>query len=224
MDVYGLQILDATLAGNAVEEDTAASALLLKHEFLDGGADDVTLATLGEVLLEPTLTTLGNFLVRSNSQLRGGRLQLEGYGGSIPGLVQQSAGTLDLYSMQIRASAFEGESVSVTDLLADSLALTGSATLDGLTAQGNVGCDQLLCNDVNCTDVFTTGGRVKQLAEHQRRGQRGPAELRHRNHGQHTHHQQHGQRRELHHDGRRVHGHADGLGRSNRGGRSQAPR
>ena len=63
VDVYGLQILDATLeAGNtAVEEDTAASALLLKHEFLDGGADDVTLATLGEVLLEPTLTTLGNF-------------------------------------------------------------------------------------------------------------------------------------------------------------------
>ena len=50
------------------EEDTAASALLLKHEFLDGGADDVTLATLGEVLLEPTLATLGNFLVRSNSQ------------------------------------------------------------------------------------------------------------------------------------------------------------
>ena len=42
------------------------------------------------------------------------------------------------------ASAFEGESVLVTDLLADLLALTGSATLDGLTAQGNVGCDQLL--------------------------------------------------------------------------------
>ena len=59
-------------------------------------------------------------------------------------------------SMQIRALAFKGESVSVTDLLADLLALTGSATLDGLTAQGNVGCDQLLCNDVNCTDVFTT--------------------------------------------------------------------
>ena len=40
------QILDATLeTGNAAEaeEDTAASALLLKHEFLDGGADDVTL-------------------------------------------------------------------------------------------------------------------------------------------------------------------------------------
>ena len=85
------------------------------------------------------------------------KLHFGAFGGSIPGLVQQSAGTLDLYSMQIRASAFEGESVSVTDLLADSLALTGSATLDGLTAQGNVGCDQLLCNDVNCTDVFTTG-------------------------------------------------------------------
>ena len=183
VDVYGLQILDATLeAGNTAEEDTAASALLLKHEFLDGGADDVTLATLGEVLLEPTLTTLGNFLVRSNSQssvasasFAVGGFQLEGYamtlsysfgcryrlgtasnlvmyvsaadndyvgvtgtflgtpsqgvwstarldfsvppggiaklhfgafGGSIPGLVQQSAGTLDLYSMQIRASAF----------------------------------------------------------------------------------------------------------------------
>ena len=74
--------------GNAVEaeEDTAASALLLKHEFLDGGADDVTLATLGEVLLEPTLTTLGNFLVRSNSQssvasasFTVGGFQLEGY-------------------------------------------------------------------------------------------------------------------------------------------------
>ena len=65
------------------EEDTAASALLLKHEFLDGGADDVTLATLGEVLLEPTLTTLGNFLVRSNSQSSVastvGGFQLEGY-------------------------------------------------------------------------------------------------------------------------------------------------
>ena len=69
VDVYGLQILDATLeAGNTAEEDTPASALLLKQEFLDGGADDVTLATLAEVLLEPTLTTLGNFLVRSNRQ------------------------------------------------------------------------------------------------------------------------------------------------------------
>ena len=76
------------------------------------------------------------------------KLHFGAFGGSIPGLVQQSAGTLDLYSMQIRAS--------VTDLLADSLALTGSATLDGLTAQGNVGCDQLLRNDVNCTE-FTTG-------------------------------------------------------------------
>ena len=87
VDVYGLQILDATLeASNTEEEDTAASALLLKHEFLDGGADDVTLATLNEVLLEPTLTTLGNFLVRSNSQssmpsasFAVGGFQLEGY-------------------------------------------------------------------------------------------------------------------------------------------------
>ena len=92
------------------------------------------------------------------------KLHFGAFGGSIPGLVQQSAGTLDLYSMQIRATAFEGESVSVTDLLADSLALTGSATLDGLTAQGNVGCDQLLCNDVNCTDVFTTGDALGAIS------------------------------------------------------------
>ena len=78
----------AAETGNAAEaeEDTAASALLLKHEFLDGGADDVTLATLGEVLLEPTLTTLGNFLARSNSQssvasasFTVGGFQLNGY-------------------------------------------------------------------------------------------------------------------------------------------------
>ena len=49
-------------------------------------------------------------------------------GGSIPGLVR----TLDLHSLQIRA--FEGESVSVTDLLA-LLALTGSASLDGLSSR-----------------------------------------------------------------------------------------
>ena len=77
VDVYGLQILDATLeAGNtAEEEDTAASALLLKHEFLDGGADD---ATLGEVLLEPTLTTLATGSVASASLTLEG-FQLEGY-------------------------------------------------------------------------------------------------------------------------------------------------
>ena len=41
---------------------------------------------------------------------------------------------LGTHSQGVWASAFEGELVSVTDLLADSLALTGSATLDGLTA------------------------------------------------------------------------------------------
>ena len=48
-----------------VSERVIRSALLLK--LLDGGADNVTLATLGKVLLEPTLTTLGNFLVRLSS-------------------------------------------------------------------------------------------------------------------------------------------------------------
>ena len=92
VDVYGLQILDATLeAGNTEEEDTAASALLLKHEFLDGGADDVTLATLGEVLLEPALTTLGNFLVLQQPELRGlGQL----HGGRLPaGRLRHDPGT-----------------------------------------------------------------------------------------------------------------------------------
>ena len=83
VDVYGLQILDATLEAGNTEEEVGPAA---KHEFLDGGADDVTLATVGEVLLEPTLTTLGNFLVRSNSQssvalasFAVGGFQLEGY-------------------------------------------------------------------------------------------------------------------------------------------------
>ena len=67
------------------------------------------------------------------------KLHFEAFGGSIPGLVQQSAGTLDLYSMQIRATAFEGDFVSVTDLLADLLALTGSATLDGLPSSRSSG-------------------------------------------------------------------------------------
>ena len=38
--------------------------------------------------------------------------------------------------MQIRATAFEGESVSVTDLLADSLALTGCEARRGGCARG----------------------------------------------------------------------------------------
>ena len=87
VDVYDLQILDATLeTGNAAEEDTAASALLLRHEFLDGGA------TLGEVLLEPTLTTSGNFLVRSNSQRF--QLQLEGYAMTLSAFAWNAGETL----------------------------------------------------------------------------------------------------------------------------------
>ena len=256
VDVYGRQILDATLeAGNTAEEDTAASALLLKHVprrrgrrrhaghpgrgaagahahhagKFSGAIQQLELRGLGQLCggrlpagglrhdperlrLEHrahlhahagrrysfgcryrlgTASNLvmyvsaadndyvgvtGTFLgtpsqgVWSTARLdfsvpSGGiaKLHFGAFGGSIPGLVQQSAGTLDLYSMQIRASAFEKKSVSVTDLLADSLALTGSATLDGLTAQGNVGCDQLLCNDVNCTDVFTARAQSPAL-------------------------------------------------------------
>ena len=68
VDVYGLQILDATL-------ETGNAALLLKHKFLDGGADDVTLATLGKVLLEPTLNTLGIFLVPPTARAPAGGLR-----------------------------------------------------------------------------------------------------------------------------------------------------
>ena len=186
VDVYGLQILDATLeAGNAVEEeDTAALVLLLKHEFLDGGGRRRHAGHPGRgaagthahharkffgALQQPELRGLGQ--LHSGRLPAGGlrhdpeRLRLEhrahlhadageyvsaadndyvgvtgaflgtasqgvwstarldfsvppggiaklhfgAFGGSIPGLVQQSAGTLDLYSMQIRASAFEGE-------------------------------------------------------------------------------------------------------------------
>ena len=162
VDVYGLQ-------GNMEEEDAAASALLLKHEFLD----DVTLATLGEVLLEPTLTTLGNFLVRSNSQssvalasFTVGGFQLEGYAMTLVptghglqlGDVRQRgrqrlrgrhrhlpwhglAGRLEHGAPGLLGAAGAGAAVgghAGPVLLCRSLALTGSATLDGLTAQGNV--------------------------------------------------------------------------------------
>ena len=171
VDVYGLQILDATLeAGNTAPSPGTlcaptprrysfgcryrlgtASNLVMYVSAADNDYVGVTGTFLGTPAQGVWSTARLDFSV-----LPGGvaKLHFGAFGGSIPGLVQQSAGTLDLYSMQIRATAFEG--VSVTDL-ADSLALTGSATLDGLTAQGNVGCDQLLCNDVNCTDVFTTG-------------------------------------------------------------------
>ena len=131
-----------------------ASNLVMYVSAADNDYVGVTGAFLGTASQGVWSTARLDFLVPPGGIAK---LHFGAFGGSIPGLVQQSAGTLDLYSMQIRASAFEGESVLVTDLLADSLALTGSATLDGLTAQGNVGCDQLLCNDVNCTDVFTTG-------------------------------------------------------------------
>ena len=115
--------------------------------------------------------------------------------GSI-GLVQQSAGTLDLYSMQIRASAFEGESVLVTDLLANLLALTGRPRWTGSPRRAT-GCDQLLCNlhrrvhhGRGClgrslhryrrrATLSSTGTMSGSLLEHHGGGQRGPAKLRH---------------------------------------------
>ena len=142
------------LEGYAMTRLGTASNLVMYVSAADNDYVGVTGTFLGTALQGVWSTARLDFWVPPGGIAK---LHFGAFGGSIPRLVQQSAGTLDLYSMQIRASAFEGESVSVTDLLADSLALTGSATLDRLTAQGNVGCDQLLCNDVNCTDVFTTG-------------------------------------------------------------------
>ena len=154
VDVY----VDATLeTGNAVEaeEDTPASALLLKHEFLDGGADDVTLATLGEVLLEPTLTArqlpgaLQQPELRGLGQLHGGRLSAGG--------LRNNPKRLRLeHRAHLHADA--GETLLLRlPVLAGHGWRTCWPSRDGLTAQDNAGCDQLLCNDVNCTDVFTTG-------------------------------------------------------------------
>ena len=152
VDVYGLQILDATLeAGNTAEEDTAASALLLKHEFLDGGADDVTLATLGEVLLEPTLTTLGNFLVRSNSQssvasasFAVGGFQLEGYG---------QRRELHHGGRRVHGHA-DGLGRSNRGKLRSHGALTGvTLTITGAASTGPLDCESL-----DCTFTATSGG------------------------------------------------------------------
>ena len=82
--------------------------------------------------------------------------------------------------MQIRASAFEGESVSVTDLLADSLALTGSATLAAAQLhrrfhhwRGRLGRHFLRSahsrRHRRRGRAVVHRGRVRQLAKHQRR-------------------------------------------------------
>ena len=126
VDVYGLQILDATLAAEA-EEDTAASARGRRYSFgcryrlgtasnlvmyvsaADNDYVGVTGTFLGTASQGVWSTARLDFLVPPGGIAK---LHFGAFGGSIPGLVQQSAGTLDLYSMQIRASAFEGESVS----------------------------------------------------------------------------------------------------------------
>ena len=81
------------------------------------------------------------------------KLHFGAFGGSIPGLVQQSAGTLDLY---IRAGLRDGCWRTRWPLRARPR-----------TAQGNVG-DQLLRNDVNCTDVFTWTPRAPFPAQRSR--------------------------------------------------------
>ena len=242
-----------TGAAQDAETTSAITAALL----LDGGADDVTLATLGEVLLEPTLTTLGNFLVRSNSQssvasasFTVGGFQLEGYamtlsafawnivrtytltpgrrysfgcryrlgtasnlvlyvsaadndyvgvtgtflgtplqgvwstarldfsvppggiaklhfgafGGSIPGLVQQSAGTLDLHSMQITATGtVAGATLTSTGAVSgSSLSISGAASVGLLSsATGITGSTLTINNTANAGNFTTTCPRAR---------------------------------------------------------------
>ena len=193
VDVYGLQILDATLqAGNAAEaeEDTAASALLLKHDFLDGGADDVTLATLGKCCWSP----------RSPRSAIFQQPELRGLG--------------QLHSGRLPAGGLRHDPEHRAHLRADA----GETLLLRLPVQAGHG---LQLGDVRQRGRQRLRGRHRHLPRTasgaRRAGQRGPAELSHRNHGQHVDHQQHGQRQELHHGGRRVHRHANGIRRSNRG-------
>ena len=157
VDVYGLQILDATLeAGNTntAEEDTAASALLLKHEFLDGGADDVTLATLGEVLLEPTLTTLGNFLVRSNSQssvasasFTVGGFQLEGYAMTLSAFTGALTGATLTITGAASAGPLDCESLDCTFTATSGGVSTGSVVCGDVTSSGTVSAPQLFASN-----------------------------------------------------------------------------
>ena len=200
VDVYGLQILDATL------EDTAALALLLKHEFLDGGADDVALATLGEVLLEHA-HRIRQFFGAPTARAPWPRPALRWELRHDPERLRLAA-LRSLRRLDLRAGAAVGGHAGPVQPADQGLSLPGRVGLrDGPAnrlagphglGQGNVSYDQLLCNDVSCTDVFTTGvdasGAVScaaltatgavtgQLAEHHRGGQRGPAELGHRNH------------------------------------------
>ena len=128
-----------------VEEDTAALALLLKHKFLDGGADDValTLATLGERSTARAPPVQAGYVTRPTTTT---------WASPAPSSARLHFGAFGLVGRT--CTACRSGPHSVTDLLADLLALTGLATLEG--------CDQLLRND--CTDVFATGGRRRGAA------------------------------------------------------------
>ena len=69
--------------------------------------------------------------------------------------------TADCYSVAAADAALAAALLAYyTSAQVDALSVdyrTGTAQDAETTSQGNVGCDQLLRNDVNCTDVFTTG-------------------------------------------------------------------
>ena len=148
VDVY--QILDATLeAGNTEEEDTAASTLLLKHEFLDGGHAG-----------HPGQTTLENFLVRSNSQssvasasFAVGGFQLEGH--DPERLRLEHRAHLHADAGEAEGDVFTGTLTALDAATAASFAATGALTGATLTITGAASAGPLDCKSLDSTFTAT---------------------------------------------------------------------
>ena len=132
------------------------------------------------MLLEPTLTTLGNFLVRflavGLDQRRGGRLpagglrhDLSAFAWNIVRTYALTPGRRYSFGCRYRLGTASNLVMYVSAADNDYAGVTGTflGTALGRLEHGapghagrayrerNVGCDQ--CNNVNCTDVFTTG-------------------------------------------------------------------
>ena len=137
VDVYGLQILDATLEATRRRRTRRPRPCCCSTSSFTGGRRRH--AGHPGCCWSPRSPP---FTVRG--------FQLEGYAMTLSAFAWNIVRTYTLtpgrrYSFGWTSRCRRVESRSCT------------SELDGLTAQGNVGCDQLLRNDVNCTDVFSTG-------------------------------------------------------------------
>ena len=103
-DCYSIAAADAGLAVLAYYTSSQVDALLA--DYRTGAAQDAeTTSAISAALLTTWASPAPSSARprRASGARRAWTLHFGAFGGSIPGLVQQSAGALDLYSVQIRA-------------------------------------------------------------------------------------------------------------------------